>query len=44
MLMAQAGGTDGNLFLLLRNTAFKLTFEELINATQLDRAVVQECL
>ena len=44
MLLAQAGGTDGNLFLLLRSTAFKLTFEESINATHLDRADVQECL
>jgi len=44
MLMAQAGGTDGNLFLLLRRTAFKLTFDKSINATHLDCADVQECL
>ena len=43
MLTAQAVGTDGNLLLLLRSTAFNLTFEESINTTQLDRAVVQEC-
>ena len=36
MLIAWARGTDGNFFPLRRSTAFKLTFEESTNATQLD--------
>ena len=31
MLAVWASGTDGNLFPLRRNTAFKLTFEEKMN-------------
>jgi len=42
MLAAWARGTDGNLFLLCRSTAFKLTFEESVNTTQLDSVGVQE--
>ena len=44
MLTALAGGTDGNLFQLLRSTAFELTFEKSINATELDRVDVRGCL
>jgi len=44
MLATWVRGTDGNLFLLCRNTAFKLTFEVSKNGTQLDRAGVQEPL
>jgi len=42
MLVTWARGTDGNLFLLCRRRAFKLTFEESINTTQLDSAGVKE--
>jgi len=31
MLAAWAGGTDGNLFPLRRNTAYRITFEKSIN-------------
>jgi len=45
MLAAWAGGTGGNLFLVCRNTAFKLTFEESVNkATLLDCVDVPEHL
>jgi hypothetical protein len=45
MLAEWAGGTDGNLFLLCRSTAFKLTFEESVNkATPLECVGVQESL
>ena len=36
MLVAWARGTDGSLFPLRRNTAFKISFEESTNATHLD--------
>jgi hypothetical protein len=45
MLVAWARGTDGNLFLLCRCTAFNLTFEELVDkAAPLDCVGVQEPL